>query len=220
MKIISLCAITSILTNFLVFFFIKSFERFLEATDSFKKIQEGYCSAYPNTADDGFELFLNSSFAERNKNVGLSEWAYTWFWSMFLNIWFIGFLMGTLSVPLIADNFGRKTAIIFANSVNFVATISSVIAIFFHMPELLIIGRIMGAAGSGISMNSLILFIQVKNQEMKRDSYIWFKETTPTALRGTCSFLSEGTFIAANVIGMGFGMDVILGKNLMILIGL
>ncbi|KAI1723169.1 sugar transporter domain-containing protein [Ditylenchus destructor] len=182
-KIIALCAITSILTNFL----------------------EGYCSAYPNTSQDAFEEFLNQSYANRNRDGGLSDWGFTWFWSLFLNIWFIGFLLGTLMTPLFADNYGRKVAILLANSINLGATITSVLSIMFHLPEMLIIGRILGAVGSGISMNAIILFIQ---------------ETTPTALRGTCSFLSEGTFIAANVIGMGMGMDVVLGNYLIPLIGL
>lgn len=44
------------------------------------------------------------------------------------------------------------------------------------------------------------------------------KETTPTSLRGTCSFLSEVSYIAVNVIGMGMGMDVALGRHLIWLI--
>ncbi len=54
----------------------------------------------------------------------------------------------------------------------------------------------------------------------KRAFLLSLQETSPTALRGTCSFLSEGTFIAANVVGMGMGMDMALGKNLIALIGL
>jgi len=143
------------------------------------------------------------------------------FWSLFLNVWFIGFLFGTSLTPYVADVYGRKgglkrvpvfimrallaVAIIFANTINLLATFVSVVAILLEFPEMLIAGRIIGAAGSGISMNGLIIFIQ---------------ETSPTALRGTCSFLSEGTFIAANVIGMGMGMDVALGTYLVALIGL
>uniref|UniRef100_A0A915DNY5 Major facilitator superfamily (MFS) profile domain-containing protein n=1 Tax=Ditylenchus dipsaci TaxID=166011 RepID=A0A915DNY5_9BILA len=182
-KIIALCAITSIFTNFLV----------------------SYCSAYPNTSQDAFEDFLNHSYAARYQNEGLSSWGYTWFWSLFLNIWFIGFLLGTLVTPAIADNYGRKLAIFAANSINLCGTLTSIASILLHLPEMLIFGRTLGAIGSGISMNALILFIQ---------------ETTPTALRGTCSFMSEGTFIAANVVGMGMGMDVMLGNNLVALIGL
>ncbi|CAK5024580.1 unnamed protein product [Meloidogyne enterolobii] len=47
----------------------------------------------------------------------------------------------------------------------------------------------------------------------------FLKETTPTQLRGTCSFLSEVSYIAVSVIGMGMGMDLMLGRNLLALVG-
>ena len=39
-------------------------------------------------------------------------------------------------------------------------------------------------------------------------------------MRGVCSFLSETAFIAMNVVGMGFGLNVIFGRNLPLLVGL
>uniref|UniRef100_A0A914YRQ6 Major facilitator superfamily (MFS) profile domain-containing protein n=1 Tax=Panagrolaimus superbus TaxID=310955 RepID=A0A914YRQ6_9BILA len=38
-------------------------------------------------------------------------------------------------------------------------------------------------------------------------------------MRGVCSFLSETAFIAVNVVGMGFGLNVIFGQNLVLLVG-
>ncbi|RCN26791.1 hypothetical protein ANCCAN_27482, partial [Ancylostoma caninum] len=58
---------------------------------------------------------------------------------------------------------------------------------------------------SGISFGALILFLQ---------------EATPTEYRGMTSFLSENTFIATTVMGIGFGMDAVFGKNLPVLTGI
>uniref|UniRef100_A0AC34GDS4 Major facilitator superfamily (MFS) profile domain-containing protein n=1 Tax=Panagrolaimus sp. ES5 TaxID=591445 RepID=A0AC34GDS4_9BILA len=38
-------------------------------------------------------------------------------------------------------------------------------------------------------------------------------------MRGVCSFLSETAFIAVNVVGMGFGLNVVFGQNLVLLVG-
>lgn len=64
------------------------------------------------------------------------------------------------NVLIVIDFLG---AILIANIINFFATLISVSAIILHLPELLLVGRIIGAMGSGLAMNSIILFIQVKN---------------------------------------------------------
>uniref|UniRef100_A0A915D8G0 Cysteine synthase n=1 Tax=Ditylenchus dipsaci TaxID=166011 RepID=A0A915D8G0_9BILA len=176
----------------------------LAATASLTNFLEGYSSSYPNTAGNSFQLFINASYVERNSGHGLSHWAFVWFWSLLLNIWFVGYLLGTFLTPYMTDTYGRRSALLLANTVSLVGTLLSVLSISVRCPELLIFGRAVGAAGSGLSFGSLILFLQ---------------EAAPTSLRGTCSFLSEVSYIAVNVIGMGMGMDIVLGKNLIALIG-
>ncbi|PIO62601.1 hypothetical protein TELCIR_15836, partial [Teladorsagia circumcincta] len=59
-------------------------------------------------------------------------------------------------------------------------------------------------------------------QTMINDSYIrrGDEEATPTEYRGLTSFLSENTFIATTVMGIGFGMDAVFGNNLPVLTGI
>lgn len=52
-------------------------------------------------------------------------------------------------------------ALLGANVVNVFGTLFSIMAIPTRMPELLLVGRMVGAAGSGVSFGSLILFLQV-----------------------------------------------------------
>ncbi|PAV89886.1 hypothetical protein WR25_15208 [Diploscapter pachys] len=75
----------------------------------------------------------------------------------------------------------------------------------FQIPELFIISRFVISIGTGISFGSLMLFMQ---------------ETSPTEYRGMTSFMSETAFIATIVIGVGFGMGGVFGKNLPVLTGI
>ncbi|KAH7717212.1 Protein F14E5.1 [Aphelenchoides avenae] len=172
---------------------------------SLTNFYEGYSGSYPNTAGDSFKVYINESFVARGDADGISEWTFTWWWSLFLNIWFVGYLLGTFMTPYVADTYGRKKALLSANAVSFAGTVISVIAIPTNVPELLLVGRVVASAASGLSFGALILFLQ---------------EATPTKLRGTSSFLSETAYIAMNVVGMGFGMDIVFGRNLVLLLGI
>uniref|UniRef100_A0A914HPN9 Major facilitator superfamily (MFS) profile domain-containing protein n=1 Tax=Globodera rostochiensis TaxID=31243 RepID=A0A914HPN9_GLORO len=171
---------------------------------SLSNFLEGYSSSYPNTAGDSFREFINNSYIERGTGP-LSSWEFTWFWSFLLNIWFLGYLAGTLCTPIVTETYGRKNSLCLANAVSLLGTAVSALGLLLHLPELLLCGRSIAAVGSGLSFGALILFIQ---------------ETTPTAYRGTCSFLSEVSYLAVNVIGMGMGMDLLLGHNLLALVGI
>ncbi|TMS35619.1 hypothetical protein L596_002982 [Steinernema carpocapsae] len=166
--------------------------------------QEGYSNSYPNTAYQSFKDYINGSYTERGNPDGLQEWQFTWLWSGILNVWFLGYLCGTFMTPFLTDNYGRKTSLLIANIVSLIGTLVATSSICLRWPELLFFSRIFASSSCGLSFGSLILFLQ---------------ETTPTEQRGLTSFLSEVAFIATNVLGMGFGMDVVLGKYLAGLIG-
>ncbi|CEF60826.1 General substrate transporter family and Major facilitator superfamily domain, general substrate transporter-containing protein [Strongyloides ratti] len=75
--------------------------------------QMGYSNAYVNTAMNEFKQFLNESLDKQDIKMSLNN--YYWLWSGILNVWFIGFTLGTcISIP-ISDIFGRKKSLIFVN---------------------------------------------------------------------------------------------------------
>ncbi|GMS98048.1 hypothetical protein PENTCL1PPCAC_20223 [Pristionchus entomophagus] len=166
---------------------------------------EGYCNSYPNTSIQTFQDQINETYIERGKEGGLSEGGFTWYWSLMLNIWFVGYLVGTFLTPCFCDRLGRKKALFIANCIALAGAILSCIGVSFKIPEVFFVSRIITSLSSGISFGSLILFLQ---------------ETTPTDLRGVTSFLAESTFIMTMGIGIGFGMDAILGTNLPVLTGI
>uniref|UniRef100_A0A0N5BCT6 MFS domain-containing protein n=1 Tax=Strongyloides papillosus TaxID=174720 RepID=A0A0N5BCT6_STREA len=166
---------------------------------------EGYSNSYPNTAITTFKNYINDSYVERGNPDGLSEIAFSWIWSSILNVWFIGYLIGTFATPYFTDNYGRRTTLMYANFASFVGTIISTGAVALPVPELLFLARLVASISCGTAFGALIL---------------WIQESTPTHMRGVTSFLSETSFIFMTVVGMGFGLDDIFGNNLIILIGI
>lgn len=158
-------------------------------------------NAYVNTAMDEFKQFLNESLNKQNIKMSLNS--YYWLWSGILNVWFIGFLLGTCIAIPISDIFGRKKGLIFANCLTSISVIFMGASIYIKSIVLLIIGRILSALAAGIGMSSLILFLQ---------------EIAPLNLRGKLSFYSELSFVLTNAIGAFAGMPAIFGNNLFILI--
>uniref|UniRef100_A0A0N4ZJS0 MFS domain-containing protein n=1 Tax=Parastrongyloides trichosuri TaxID=131310 RepID=A0A0N4ZJS0_PARTI len=165
---------------------------------------EGYSNSYPNTAINTFRNYVNSSYVDRGNEDGLSDLAFSWIWSSILNVWFIGYLVGTFATPYFTDNYGRRTTLMYANLASFIGALISTGAVALPVPELLFFARLFASVSSGTAFGSLIL---------------WIQESTPTHMRGITSFLSETSFISMTVVGVGFGMDGVLGNNLILLIG-
>ncbi|TKR88579.1 hypothetical protein L596_012799 [Steinernema carpocapsae] len=165
--------------------------------------QMGYSNAYPNTAIETFRHYLNESY--QNRGHDLNEESYTWLWSGILNIWFIGFALGSwLAVPL-TDKLGRKTALLIGNASNVLSIGVMTVSIVFWLPELLLVGRLLSAISAAVAMCALILFLQ---------------EIAPTDMRGSMSFYAEMAFVTTNMVGVVMGMTMILGRYLTPLVGL
>ncbi|KJH43908.1 hypothetical protein DICVIV_10069 [Dictyocaulus viviparus] len=160
----------------------------------------GYANAYPNTAVNGFRMFLNKSMKST-----IEETTFSWLWSAILNVYFIGFISGSVFTIPIADHIGRKWCLVFGNVTNFIAAFLTSLSIAYFMPSLFVLSRIIFAVGAAISMNSLILLLQ---------------ESAELSLRGLMSFNAEMAFVITNALGALAGMDDILGNNLVILVGL
>uniref|UniRef100_A0AC34Q5P3 Major facilitator superfamily (MFS) profile domain-containing protein n=2 Tax=Panagrolaimus sp. JU765 TaxID=591449 RepID=A0AC34Q5P3_9BILA len=165
--------------------------------------QMGYSNCYVNTAIDGFKSYLNHSLTDRGQPM--TENIYTWLWSAILNVWFIGFAIGSWAAVVITDSLGRKKGLLVGNSLTLISVAIMVISIIYEVFEMLIVGRFISALASGISMSALILFLQ---------------EISPTKIRGSMSFFAELAFVVTNAVGGIAGMSIIFGNNLGMLVGL
>ncbi|VDO20353.1 unnamed protein product [Haemonchus placei] len=188
--------------------------------------QMGYANAYPNTAVNTFRKYINES-----EGGSLTGTSFTWIWSAILNIYFVGFIIGSaIAIPL-ADRIGRKCeyalstklylmkepksdvtsissdggwCLVCGNTTNFVAAVLSTVSIIWLLPSLFLTSRIIFAIGAAISMNSLVLLLQ---------------ESAPVFLRGLMSFNAEMAFVMTNMLGALAGMGSMLGTKLSWLIG-
>ncbi|XGW35857.1 hypothetical protein V3C99_019219 [Haemonchus contortus] len=161
--------------------------------------QMGYANAYPNTAVNTFRKYINES-----EGGSLTGTSFTWIWSAILNIYFVGFIIGSIIAIPLADRIGRKWCLVCGNSTNFVAAILSTVSIIWLLPSLFLTSRIIFAIGAAISMNSLVLLLQ---------------ESAPVFLRGLMSFNAEMAFVVTNMLGALAGMGSMLGTKLPWLIG-
>ncbi|KAK5986021.1 Solute carrier family 2 facilitated glucose transporter member 3 [Trichostrongylus colubriformis] len=166
---------------------------------------EGYSNSYPNTSYKSFQRMINDSYINRGDEHGISPNIFIWVWSAILNVWFIGYLLGTFVTPYFTEKYGRRKTLFGANIVAFVGAALAFLSIVFMVPELFFFSRVVASFSSGVSFGALILFLQ---------------EATPTEYRGMTSFLSENTFIATTVMGIGFGMDAVFGNKLPALTGI
>ncbi|CAJ0608305.1 unnamed protein product, partial [Cylicocyclus nassatus] len=166
---------------------------------------EGYSNSYPNTSYKSFLQMINDTYIGRGDEDGIAPEFYVWVWSAILNVWFLGYLLGTFVTPYYTERFGRKKTLLGSNCIALVGSVLAFQSVYLSIPELFFISRVVSSMSSGISFGALILFLQ---------------EATPTEYRGMTSFLSENTFTATTVMGIGFGMDAMFGRDLPVLTGI
>uniref|UniRef100_A0A914ZAP4 Major facilitator superfamily (MFS) profile domain-containing protein n=1 Tax=Panagrolaimus superbus TaxID=310955 RepID=A0A914ZAP4_9BILA len=182
----------------------KLFLYFIGAIVSLSSIfQMGYSNAYPNTSIDQFKAYLNHSYTHRGGGY-MSENTYSWLWSAILNVWFIGFALGSFVAIPVTDSLGRKKGLLFGNALTLISIAIMTISIIFDVFELLIVGRLISAFASGIAMCALILFLQ---------------EISPNEIRGSMGFYAELAFVVMNTVGAILGMSMFLGNHLPMLVG-
>uniref|UniRef100_A0A914XCL8 Major facilitator superfamily (MFS) profile domain-containing protein n=1 Tax=Plectus sambesii TaxID=2011161 RepID=A0A914XCL8_9BILA len=162
--------------------------------------QLGYVTAYPNTAFTEFKAFIYDSYERRG--VTLTENHFNWIWSVVLNLWYPGCIVGTWATPFVAERFGRKVGLVVGNAIDVIATGVNVVGLLTHLPELVTVGRLLTGVGDGLAANCLTLFLQ---------------ESAPTQIRGLVSGFQELSVTLSILIGMLFGLQYVLGESLWIL---
>lgn len=90
--------------------------------------QYGYLSVYINPAQASFTDYINRSYFEKHNHF-LTQDNLTWIWSVIVNCYQLGFLLGTIVAPWIVERVGRKWVLIISGLFDVIGTFSSVIAI-------------------------------------------------------------------------------------------
>ncbi|ETN76379.1 hypothetical protein NECAME_11733, partial [Necator americanus] len=121
---------------------------------------EGYSNSYPNTSYKSFQQLINDSYINRGVEGGISENLYIWIWSAVLNVWFLGYLLGTFVTPYFTEQYGRKRTLLGSSVIALIGSVLSFLSVTLSVPELFFVSRVVSSMSSGISFGTLILFLQ------------------------------------------------------------
>jgi len=120
--------------------------------------QFGYQLSVVNTAEAIFLTTLNSSWIQRfDRPISSAEFA--WFWSLSVNIFFVGGLVGVPFVSATAERFGRRNAILLSNVPSVIGTVLMCIWPATSAFELLVIGRFLAGFNAGLSSGLQPLYL-------------------------------------------------------------
>ncbi|KAI6206548.1 hypothetical protein M3Y94_00925000 [Aphelenchoides besseyi] len=149
----------------------------------------GVMNASVNTAVHEFRSFLRRSFAARGISLENVQ-TETLVRSAVLNTWFVGQIIGSISLPSLAERYGRKGAFAISIAAMTLGLVLQFGATLLNSPELFVLGRFVAALFS-----PLCDFVMLA----------YFQESTPIELRGMFSALAGISYASMSAFGMWLG---------------
>ncbi|CAD5230499.1 unnamed protein product [Bursaphelenchus okinawaensis] len=142
--------------------------------------------------------WINSSYAERWHNKGLSETELNLFWSFVVSSIAIGAILGALLVRVLAERVGRRNGLIYNGVFNVIAAGLEFAAKPVGSPELLIVGRLILGANMGITSGLVPMYLM---------------EITPVHRRGAAGTLHQVAVAFSDWFSLFVGLPEILGSE-------
>uniref|UniRef100_A0A8C9T8G0 Solute carrier family 2 member 1 n=1 Tax=Scleropages formosus TaxID=113540 RepID=A0A8C9T8G0_SCLFO len=159
-------------------------------------LQFGYNTGVINAPQKIIEMFYNETWFDRYQEP-ITENQLTTLWAISVAIFSIGGMLGSFSVGLFVNRFGRRNSMLLANSLAF---ISAALMGFSKMGaswEMLIIGRFVVGLYSGLSTGFVPMYVG---------------EVSPTALRGALGTLHQLGVVIGILLAQVFGIESIMGN--------
>ncbi|XP_076834483.1 solute carrier family 2, facilitated glucose transporter member 1 [Brachyhypopomus gauderio] len=160
-------------------------------------LQIGYHTGNVNSPARVIEEFFNTTWKSRH-NQPMSEHSLTFMWSLSVSIKDFGALLGSLGVKDLADCFGRRNAILIANSLSVVGACLMFLSKTSESFEVLIVGRLIFGLFCGLVMSLNPLYIQ---------------GISPINLRGAFATLNQVSFASGILLGMVMGLETVMGTE-------
>uniref|UniRef100_A0A803JBG4 Solute carrier family 2 (facilitated glucose transporter), member 1 n=1 Tax=Xenopus tropicalis TaxID=8364 RepID=A0A803JBG4_XENTR len=160
-------------------------------------LQFGYNTGVINAPQEVIEGFYNATWLERY-NEPIPESTLTSLWSLSVAIFSVGGMVGSFSVGLFVNRFGRRNSMLMANVLAFLAAILmgfSKLAVSF---EMLIIGRFVVGLYCGLTTGFVPMYVG---------------EVSPTSLRGALGTLHQLGVVVGILIAQIFGLKPIMGND-------
>ncbi|XP_008583680.1 PREDICTED: solute carrier family 2, facilitated glucose transporter member 3 isoform X2 [Galeopterus variegatus] len=170
---------------------------FAVAVATIGSFQYGYNTGVINAPENIIKNFLNYTLKERSKNSP-SEVLLTTLWSVSVAIFSVGGMIGSFSVGLFVNRFGRRNSMLI---VNLLAIVGGCLMGFCKLAksfEMLILGRLVIGIFCGLCTGFVPMYIG---------------EISPTALRGAFGTLNQLGIVIGILVAQIFGLEVILGSE-------
>ncbi|XP_028431160.1 solute carrier family 2, facilitated glucose transporter member 1 isoform X2 [Perca flavescens] len=143
------------------------------------------------------EKFINETYFERYQEA-ISKTTLTAIWSLAVSIFSVGGIVGSFSVGLFVNRFGRRNSMLMANVLAFIAAALMGFSKMASSWEMLIVGRFVVGLYSGLSTGFVPMYVG---------------EISPTALRGALGTFHQLGIVVGILIAQVFGMEAIMGND-------
>ncbi|XP_018083769.1 solute carrier family 2, facilitated glucose transporter member 1 isoform X1 [Xenopus laevis] len=160
-------------------------------------LQFGYNTGVINAPQEVIEGFYNATWMSRY-NEPISETTLTSLWSLSVAIFSVGGMVGSFSVGLFVNRFGRRNSMLMANILAFLAAILMGFSKLASSFEMLIIGRFVVGLYCGLTTGFVPMYVG---------------EISPTSLRGALGTLHQLGVVIGILIAQIFGLKPIMGNE-------
>ncbi|XP_028261178.1 solute carrier family 2, facilitated glucose transporter member 1 [Parambassis ranga] len=160
-------------------------------------LQFGFNTGVINAPQTIIENFINETWFERY-NEPITKNTITALWSLAIAIFSVGGILGSFSVGLFVNRFGRRNSMLMANVLAFIAAILMGFSKMASSWEMLIAGRFVVGLYSGLSTGFVPMYVG---------------EVSPTGLRGALGTLHQLGIVVGILIAQVFGMEAVMGNE-------
>ncbi|XP_075184173.1 solute carrier family 2, facilitated glucose transporter member 1-like isoform X2 [Anomaloglossus baeobatrachus] len=160
-------------------------------------LQFGYNTGVINAPQKVIEKFYNETWISRY-GENIPDSSLTSLWSLSVAIFSVGGMIGSFSVGLFVNRFGRRNSMLMANILAFIAAIFMGFSKMAYSFEMLIIGRFIIGLYCGLTTGFVPMYVG---------------EVAPTSLRGALGTLHQLGVVVGILIAQIFGLEPIMGND-------
>ncbi|NWT96015.1 GTR1 protein, partial [Urocynchramus pylzowi] len=160
-------------------------------------LQFGYNTGVINAPQKVIEDFYNQTWLYRYQEP-ISPATLTTLWSLSVAIFSVGGMIGSFSVGLFVNRFGRRNSMLMSNILAFVSAVLMGFSKMAFSFEMLILGRFIIGLYSGLTTGFVPMYVG---------------EVSPTALRGALGTFHQLGIVLGILIAQVFGLDLIMGND-------
>ncbi|PWA23765.1 hypothetical protein CCH79_00010894 [Gambusia affinis] len=170
---------------------------FCVSTAAIGSLQFGYNTGVINAPETKLRTFFQNVSSERYGHP-FSPGATTMVWSFAVAIFSVGGMIGSLSVGILVDKFGRRKSMLLSNSLALLGGSLMGLSSMCRSFEMVIIGRLIIGIFCGLCTGLTPMYLG---------------EISPTALRGAFGTLHQLGVVVGILVAQIFGLEAALGSD-------